>query len=52
MAREIRGDLLLSPSESITFVHNLLQPDKEALRRRDEFLRDMEGLEISFDRPA
>lgn len=46
MAKQIDGTLYLNKEESIALMHNLTHPNEEALRRRDEFLKEIDKLDI------
>lgn len=48
MAIEVNGELILNHDETAAFVSNMIHPNANALRLRDEFLRDLEAVEIDF----
>lgn len=48
MAKVVNGELVLDLEETINFVYHMLHPDAEAIRRRDDFMRGMDGLKVNY----
>lgn len=46
MAKQIGGTLYLNNEESVEFMRKMLHPDEEAMRRRDEFFKEIDKLDI------
>lgn len=46
MAKEIGGTLYLNKEESIALIRNLMHPDEEVVRRRNEFFKEIDKLDI------
>lgn len=46
MVKEIGGSLYLNADEWHAFMHNLLHPDEEVVRRRNTFFEKIDKLEI------
>ena len=49
MAIEIAGELVLTSEETQVFIHNLMHPNTASLNRRDAFLSELQGINISFE---
>lgn len=48
VANEVHGELVLDLEETIDFVYHMLHPDAEAMRRRDDFMRGLDGMKLNY----
>lgn len=46
MSKQIGGTLYLNKEESAALIRNLMHPDEEVMRRRNEFFKEIDKLVI------